>query len=287
MWSKVIIWLADHGIKIAIVVIIGYLATVLASRIGKKLIEQAEDEDKLTESEREKRAKTLAYVINITTKAFVYTIVAFIVLKEIGIEIGPLLAGAGVVGLAVGFGAQTLIRDVIAGFFIIMENQYSVGDYVELNGVGGTVQKITMRTTVLRNLEGIVHIIPNGEIKKVSNFTQDYSRVLLDIPAPYNESFERVKDVINDVGKGLATDEYFSHFILEPIKVLGLQEFGPSEIRIRVMGTVKSGHQWNIAREFRRRIKERFDKEGIEIPFQHIVVVRKNDNKGTDTQISR
>ena len=287
MWDKIVIWLADHGIKIAIVVIIGYLVTVVANRIGKRLIEQAEDEDKLTESEREKRAKTLAYVINITTKAFVYTIVAFIILKEIGIEIAPLLAGAGVVGLAVGFGAQTLIRDVISGFFIIMENQYSVGDYVELNGVGGTVQKITLRTTVLRNLEGIVHIIQNGEIKQVSNFTQDYSRVLLDIPAPYNESFERVKDVINDVGKKLAADEYFSHFILEPIKVLGLQEFGSSEIRIRVMGTVKSGHQWSIAREFRRRIKERFDREGIEIPFQHIVVVRKDDNEGTDTPISR
>jgi small conductance mechanosensitive channel len=199
----------------------------------------------------------------------------------VGIDIGPLLAGAGIVGLAVGFGAQSLVKDVISGFFMLLENQMNVGDVVEIAGKAGLVESMNLRITVIRDFEGKVHIVPNGEIAVVTNFTREYSRALIEIGVAYKEDVDRVIEVLKEVGEQIRSDEIFGKKILEPMEVIGLDSFGNSSVNIKVRFKTRPIEQWNTAREYRRLVKKRFDEEGIEIPFPHITLyMGEGENEG-------
>jgi len=205
-------------------------------------------------------------------------VAAVMLLSELGINITPLLAGAGVLGVAIGFGAQNLIRDFLSGLFIFLEDQFNQGDVVEIAGRSGVVEEINLRRTVLRDLDGILHIIPNGEITISSNYTRDWARVKLDVPVAYGEDLDRVIAVINRVGKELAADKEFGPKIKTPPQVLRVQNFGDSGIDIRILGDVKPMEQWTVTGELRKRIKKTFDQEGIEIPWPHVKVYYGREN---------
>ncbi|PKN04093.1 MAG: hypothetical protein CVU74_08660, partial [Deltaproteobacteria bacterium HGW-Deltaproteobacteria-9] len=199
-------------------------------------------------------------------------IVLFSILSVLNIPIAPVLAGFGIVGVAVGFGAQYLIRDLISGVFIIMENQYRVGDVARVANVSGLVEKITLRKTVLRDLDGIVHHIPNGEIKVASNFTKNYSRVNMNISVSYGTNLDHAILVVNRVGEELAREEYWRDIIISAPKVLRVDNLGDSGIDLKIMGDVKPIKQWEVMGELRLRLKNTFDAEGIEIPWPHMKV---------------
>jgi small conductance mechanosensitive channel len=194
------------------------------------------------------------------------------ILEEAGIQIGPILAGAGIVGLAVGFGAQYLIKDIITGLFIILENQYRIGDVIKIDSTEGTVEKITMRLTTLRDMSGTVHHIPHGEIKRVSNLSKTFARVNLDIGVSYSANLEKVIDVINRTGEELSRDPAFSDAIISPPKFLRVNEFASSSVIVKIIGDTKPLRQWEVTGELRKRLKIAFDREGIEIPFPQVVV---------------
>jgi small conductance mechanosensitive channel len=182
-------------------------------------------------------------------------------------DIGPLIAGAGVAGLAIGFGAQSLVKDVITGFFILLEDQIRVGDVVEAGGVSGLVESMNLRTTVLRDLQGRVHVIPNGEIKVVTNMTKEWSRAVVDVSVSYREDLEEVLRVVRGVCDELAADPDVAPVVLDRPEVLGVDSLGDSSVAIRVMIKTRPLEQWRVAREFRRRVKNTFAARGIEIPY--------------------
>jgi small-conductance mechanosensitive channel len=201
-------------------------------------------------------------------------------LKKLGVEIGPILAAAGIVGLAVGFGAQSLVKDVISGFFILLEDQIRVGDVVQVSGKGGLVERINLKTTILRDLAGNVHYVPNGNIDVVTNMTKEYSRYVFDIGVAYREDVDEVVEVIREIDGELRNDPAFKDDIIEPIEVLGLDQFADSALIIKARTTTKPIKQWYVAREFNRRLKKKFDERNIEIPFPHITLYMGQDKKG-------
>jgi small conductance mechanosensitive channel len=175
----------------------------------------------------------------------------------------------GIAGLAIGFGAQSLVKDVITGFFLMLENHYRVGDVLRTAGVAGRVEAVTLRVTTLRDLQGRVHVIPNGQIDTLTNFTKDWSRTVLDIGVAYKEDVDEVIEVLKGVGEELRKDEQFKALIMEPMNILGVEDFGDSQVTIRMFFTTQPLKQWDVAREFRRRVKNAFDEHGIEFPFPH------------------
>ncbi|HJX03306.1 MAG TPA: mechanosensitive ion channel family protein [Dehalococcoidia bacterium] len=235
------------------------------------------------EEEVIQRLRTLGSV-TINTGAVVIGIIAlFTILGEMGIEIGPALAGVGIAGIAIGFGAQSLVKDFLAGLFILLENQYSVGDVVRIADVVGIVEEISLRRTVLRDLDGVVHVIPNGEIKVASNFTKEWSRVNMNISVSYDADLEHVIGTINRVGVELAQDAAWSEKILKAPQVLRVDKFGDSGIEIKLIGDTKPLCQWEIMGELRLRLKKAFDAEGIEIPWPHLKVYFGNLRSSLET----
>jgi small-conductance mechanosensitive channel len=262
-------WAIAHGPKI-IVIIIGIWLTIKTARfVGNRIKVLTQDDDPTRQSEREKRSETLIGIMNTAVKIIAIVFGGLMILRELGIDIGPLLAGAGIIGLAVGFGSQELVKDVVTGFFILMENQFRVGDVINTAGHAGIVERITLRTTVLRDLEGTVHVIPNGQVSSVSNLTYGWSRAVLDIGVAYKENVDRVMEVMLEVAKTMASEPAWAEIITEEPSILGVDSFDDSSVTIKIMIQTKPLSQWNVAREYRRRIKNRFDAEGIEIPFPH------------------
>ena len=277
-WSEIVNveafvrWLASSGLRI-ILILVGALVVVRLAVFITRRVEQAfQDNDPSTMNEREKQAATLGKVIRNISRILVWSVAVMMVLKELGIDIGPILAGIGIIGLAVGFGAQSLVKDFLAGMFILIENQYNVGDVIEAAGAKGQVEKITLRATTLRDLQGNVHIIPNGTIAVVTNRTRQWSRFVLDIGVAYKENVDEVMRVLKEIGDELAADAEFASMITAPLEVLGVQDFADSAVIIRVMFTTQPVKQWTVGREFRRRVKNTFDAKGIEIPFPHTTI---------------
>jgi small conductance mechanosensitive channel len=202
------------------------------------------------------------------------------ILGELGVEIGPVLAAAGIAGLAVGFGAQSLVKDVINGFFILLEDQIRVGDVVKVAGQGGVVEKVNLKMTVLRDFSGNVHYVPNGSIDLVTNMTKEYSRYVFEIGVAYREDVDEVSAVIREVDEDLRNDPDFCQDILEPIEVFGLDQFGDSALIIKARVKTKPIKQWRVAREFNRRLKRKFDEKNIEIPFPHVTLYMGQDKQG-------
>ena len=243
----------------------------IISPMLRRLLSMRAD-DQAQDAEVEKRARTLEGVSSASGNFLIVSVAFLIILGEIGINVAPLIAGAGVVGIAIAFGAQAFIRDIIGGIFIMLEDQYRVGDVVRIGGVAGLVEDINLRRTVLRDLDFIVHVIPNGEVRIASNFTKEKSRVNLNIEVAYKEDLDHVTEVINRVGNELSQDPYFGPLINEPLQVLRVDEFGASGIAMKVLGETQPIRQWEVAGEFRKRIKRAFDEAGIEIPFPHLTM---------------
>jgi small-conductance mechanosensitive channel len=265
-------WLMSSGVRVVVIVIGALVVIKLASFITKRVQRAFDDADPDTMSEREKQAATLGKVIRNMVRILVWGVALLMLLKEFGIEIGPILAGVGIAGLAVGFGAQSMVKDFLSGMFVLIENQYNVGDVVKVAGVAGLVERITLRATTLRDLEGKVHIIPNGVIDVVTNMTKEYSRFVLDVGVAYKEDVDEVMAVLKGIGDEMAADPGFSRLITAPLEVLGVEDFGDSAVVIRVRFTTLPIQQWTVGREFRRRVKKTFDAKGIEIPFPHTTV---------------
>src|SRR3989344_57542 len=266
-------WFFDHGIKIVAIVIAGYLIrkfiVVFIEKIIRKIIVSNHF---LTKEAERKREDTLIRIFTVSLGILIWLLALLMILQETGIAIGPLLAAAGIAGLAFGFGGQYLIRDLISGLFIIMENQYRIGDVVCFDGTCGLVEDISMRMTTLRDLDGIVHHIPHGEIKRVSNLSKQFARVNLNIGISYSSNLEQVISVVNKVGKELTEDPAWKEHILTAPQFLRIDDFGDSAIVIKILGDTKPLKQWDVAGELRKRLKIAFDREGIEIPFPQRVV---------------
>ena len=220
-------------------------------------------------SESAKRVETLVRLIRQATLIALWTTVVLIILRQIGVDIGPVLASAGILGLAVGFGAQNLVRDVISGFFFILENQVRVGDVAVVNGTGGLVEKVNFRTLVLRDLSGTVHIFPNGTITTISNLTNEWSAYVFDIGVAYKENTDTVISVMQRVGEELKQDPTIGPLMVEVPEIFGVDKFDNSAVVIKGRIKTKPIRQWQVGREYLRRIKLAFDENNIEIPFPH------------------
>jgi small conductance mechanosensitive channel len=271
--GKISDWALTHGIRVVLIIVIAWLLKIISKKFVNRLTHVASKSNRLNINEGElKRMSTVARLFNWTINIIIILISTMMVLKELSVDIAPILAGAGILGVAIGFGGQYLVRDIISGFFIIFENQYRIGDVVTIGGISGGVEDITLRMTTLRDLDGTVHYIPHGEIKTVSNQTKQFSKINVNIGVSYDSNIDHVKTVVNNVGKQLAEDKDWKKVITEAPKFLRIDSFGDSSVNIKIVGVTKPSEQWNVAGELRKRIKEAFDAEGIEIPFTQCVI---------------
>lgn len=213
-----------------------------------------------------KQIKTLASVLWTVSAGLLWFVVVLVILSQVGVNIGPILAGAGVVGLAVGFGAQHLVRDLVSGVFLLLENQIRVGDVAIINGTGGLVEAVTFRTVVLRDQAGVVHVFPNGSIATLANATKDWSAYVIDISVSYKEDTDRVIAIMRRVAEEMRMENDYRRSMLEPIEIFGVDNFTDAGVAIKARFKTQPSHQYSIGREFRRRLKKAFDAEGVEMP---------------------
>lgn len=275
--QELVDWIMEHGRNILIIAVLAVIGIKMSGVLAGRLFSKRKREG---DPEYLKRADTLAAVIGYLLTATIIIIGAIMVLGEFGIAIGPILAAAGIVGVAVGFGAQHLVRDVITGFFILLDDQIRVGDVVQIAGKGGLVEKVTLRMVILRDLAGNVHFVRNGEIDVVTNMTKEYSRYVFDIGVAYREDVDQVIEVVKQIDEELRNDPELGPDILEPIEILGLDQFADSAVIIKARTKTKPIRQWAIGREFNRRLKKRFDEKDIEIPFPHVTLYMGQDKSG-------
>ena len=276
--NRALDWLVSNGLGIAIIVAMSFVALKVANLVATKLGAFLSREK--LDAEAQKRADTLSSVIRWVLRTGILLMAAVMLLAQLGVQIGPIIAAAGVVGLAVGFGAQNLVQDVISGFFLLLEDQVRVGDVVQLNDKSGLVEKITLRMVILRDFAGNVHYVRNGKIDVVTNMTKEYSRCVFEIGVAYREDTDEVTKVIEAIGRDLQSDPAFKDDILEPVEIIGLDEFADSAVVIKARLKTKPSKQWRVKREFNRRLKKQFDELGIEIPFPHITLYPGKDKKG-------
>jgi len=286
-FNEILGWLRTGGLRLAIIaggsLLLVHLLKLGADRVVRAVVEGGAGRV----GEREKRALTLAHIVRAVGATAIVIIATMMGLREFGLDITPIIAGAGVVGLAVGFGAQSLIKDVIAGFFIILEGQFGVGDVIRTGDITGQVERLTLRVTVLRDPHtGAAHFIPNSELRVVSNLTKEWSRVALNVGVTYREDIDRVVGVLKRVGHEVSLDERVGALILEAPEVLGIEALGESQVTLQVMVKTLPQKQWEVARELRKRIKAAFDKEGIEIPYPHRVHLTRIESLPPSSQTS-
>lgn len=266
-------WLTLHGLKLLVIIIIAWVLLKFLNRILDKFIRKAVLKSSYTtEIEEKKREDTLIKISHGFFGIMIWVTVIISILAEFGVPVGALITGAGILGVAVGFGSQSLVKDVITGLFIIAENQYRIGDYVCIGSYCGTVEDMTLRITKLREINGTIHYIPNSEIKVASNKSKDFSKVDFKIGVGYNTDIDKLEGIINSVGTKLAEDPKFSDDILEAPHFLRIDDFGDSSIVIHIIGKVLPKKQYNITGEMRRRLKTIFEEHGIEIPYPTRVV---------------
>lgn len=271
-------WATQNGVRILLLVLLAFAANRFAASVIRRAEHEMVPADDPRALERRKRAQTLGATFERFLSILIWTVAALMVLRELDVDITPVLTGAGIIGLAIGFGAQSLVKDIIAGIFLIAENQVRIGDVAEINGIGGAVEEINLRTVVLRDLEGVVHTIANGEIRTLANRTKDFSYYVIDIGADYDDDTDRIVAAVRDTAAEMMTDAAYAPSILEPIEVLGVDAFKASEVTLRFRIKTLPLKQWEVGRELRRRIKKTFDARSIRIPFPQMeVTVRKPD----------
>lgn len=257
--------------KFISIIIIVISIKVIISVVNGVINRTLKDKDKSSYFISNKRANTIGIVLKKLVKYILYFIGALMILEMFGIRTTSILATAGVGGLAIGFGAQSLVKDVITGFFILLEDQYAVGDYIQISSFEGIVEELGMRVTKLRDFSGELHIIPNGEIQVVTNRTRGSMRALVSISIAYEEDISRAIRVIEKVSKEINTS---NQSIIDGPTVLGVDSLGASGVSIRIVAMTEAMEQWGVEREIRRKVKEAFDRENIEIPYQKIVVYK-------------
>lgn len=271
--DNLIAWVQESSLSIIVIIALAALVArssgLLIEKVVRRLVVQNHT---LTKEDERQREDTIIRILTGTIHVLIILMAGMMVLSELGVAIGPLLAGAGIVGLAFGFGGQYLIRDIISGLFIILENQYRVGDVVCLGATCGLVEDISLRMTVLRDLDGVVHHVPNGEITQSSNLSKYFARVNLNVGVSYDSNIEHVIGVVNKVGQGLADDLEWKPFILKAPQFLRVDNFGDSAMIIKILGETKPLKQWDVAGELRKRLKIAFDAEGIEIALPQRVI---------------
>jgi small conductance mechanosensitive channel len=265
-------WTFGAGLRVGLIGVVAYALVRTVSLLVRRFEHELSLGTTLDALERAKRARTLGSVVSKGATALIVGIAALTILRELRVDIAPVLTGAGIVGLAVGFGAQTLVRDIISGFFLILEDQVRVGDVAAINGVGGLVEELNLRTIVLRDAEGTVHVFPNGSIATLANRSKDFSYYVVDLAISYREDPDRVAGVIRQIGEELQSDPGFGPFILEPIEIMGVDAFTDWSVTLKFRIKTVPLKQWDVGRELRKRILAKFEELGIEIPFPERVV---------------
>lgn len=274
-WTPITDWLLQHGTRILIILVLCVIVYIIMKKtiprtIGRTMPQTMKGQP---EAEIEKRKTTLTRLSMGIIGVVIIVIGVFLVLTELGINIAALIAGLGIAGIAIGFGAQNLIKDLIAGFIIMMENQYNVGDVIKVAGIAGGVEAVNLRRTLLRDLDGILHVVSNGEIRVTGNFTKMWSRAHLNISVAYKEDLDRVMSIIREIWEELAEDPNWEQSIISKTPwLLRVNAFEDSGIVIKVVGETETLKQWDVMGELRRRIKKVFDEQGIEIPWPHTKV---------------
>jgi len=271
-------WFQTHGLRILLITVLTLVILKLIGLASNKVV--ALMSRKKRDIEHQKRADTLSAVVRWCLRLVVVSVAIVMVLGELGVQIGPILAAAGVVGLAIGFGAQNLVQDFITGFFILLEDQIRVGDVVQIGSRGGLVEQVQLRMVILRDLSGNVHFIRNSKIDIVTNMTKDFSRYVFDVGVAYREDVDEVIAVLKSIDEELRNDPAYKEDIIAPLEVMGLDRFGDSSVIVRARTTTKPIQQWRVGREFNKRLKKRFDELGIEIPYPHQTLYIGRDKKG-------
>jgi moderate conductance mechanosensitive channel len=281
-------WLYNVGrdvvAPIVLIVVIAFIVVVIAGRLVRGIVKAALDREttegtaqELSAVEVKKRMDTLIALLTTVIRAFVVIVAIVMILGELGLNIGPAVAGLGIVGIAVGFGAQSLVKDYFNGALILLENQFSKGDVVSIAGVTGTVEDFSLRRSTLRDLSGTVYTIPNGQITVASNMTRTWARINLDVSVAYGTDIEYATKVVDEVGKALAGDPAWRRRVLEPPHVERVNALADSGITLKVLGEVRASEQWAAAGELRKRLLVAFNDHGIEIPFPHRVVITRRE----------
>ena len=265
-------WVARTALRIGVIVVAALttsrLVTAILTRAQREMASGAGPVD----LERQKRAETIGRTVRGFLSSIIWSAALLMILRVLDVDITPVLTGAGILGLAIGFGAQTLVKDMIAGIFVILEDQVRVGDVANVNGIGGSVEQINLRTIVLRDLEGTVHVIPNGEIRTLANQTKDFSYYVIDLGIDYEDDVDAAIAVVNQTSAELRQDPAFSAHILEPVDMLGVDDFRTSSVSLKFRIKTLPLSQWLVGREFRRRLKKSFDQHQLRIPVQQVEV---------------
>jgi moderate conductance mechanosensitive channel len=303
-WAEASDKLLATPLTILLILAIAYVANVFVRRAIKRLVNKITDPEAQQRVQNLKRraptaiidtgsvslrsaarAQTLALVLRSIASALIWAIAVTMILGELGVNLGPLIAGAGIAGVAIGFGAQSLVKDFLSGIFMLVEDQYGVGDIVDLGEATGTVEAVTLRTTRLRSVEGTVWHVPNGMIDRVGNMSQQWARALLDVDVAYGTDVDEAQEVIKRVADGVHTDPAWRGRILESPEVWGIESLGPDAISIRLVVKTRPGDQFPVMRELRRRLSDEFIREGIEIPFpQRSVWVRRDQGSSHEVE---
>lgn len=276
-WSEILErtlqWALTAVPKVLLVLVLAIvllrIVNFATSRMAARAVQEGDTESGHDAREHQKRVGTLIGIVKKTATVAVWALAVVLVLTQVGVNVAPIIAGAGILGLAVGFGAQELVRDVISGFFLLLENHVRNGDVAVINGVGGAVESMGLRTIVLRDLSGVVHVFQNGKIETLANMTKTWSAMVFDIEVAYKENTDEVMAVMLEVAETMRAEEQFANKILAPIDLFGLDSFGESRVVIKARFQTIPAEQWTVGREYRRRLKLAFDERGIEIPFPH------------------
>jgi small-conductance mechanosensitive channel len=269
-------WLLER-LPILIILLTAVILSTLARVAVRRMQRRIEGAGLIGERRNLQRAATLTQALSYTVQLSIWTIALLLILGEIGVNLGPLIAGAGIAGVALGFGAQSVVRDFLSGFFILLENQFGVGDLIEVNAAGnavtGKVETLNLRTTLVRAFDGTLHIVPNGNIQLVGNKSRGWARAIVDVGVAYGEDVERVRDVLEELFQELEDDEALGEALLEGPKVLGVERLGEYDVVLRVVAETVPSRRISLERELRSRIKQRFDQRGIESPSPRQVVI--------------
>ena len=272
-------WVLTSGPRILLIIIVAYVVTRATALLVRRFEQHVAHGDSLDVIERGKRARTLGSVVRRAVAVFVWSIGGLMILRELRMDITPVLTGAGIVGLAVGFGAQTLVKDIISGFFLILENQVRVGDVAVINGTGGLVEAINLRTIVLRDAEGTVHVFPNGAINTLANRSKDFSYYVLDVAISFDEDPDRVIGILRDVGADVQKDPVLGVHVLEAIEIFGVDAFGDGQLMIKSRIKTVPTKQWEVGRELRRRLRLAFIKHHVKVPPHRYVLTYDRDEE--------
>ncbi|WP_436793365.1 mechanosensitive ion channel family protein [Actinospongicola halichondriae] len=299
-------WLTTAPLRILLIFVVAIIVNRVIRRVIKKSVAELSDTQarerkarltkmtpKALRSTQEvyplraaARAETIGSVLKSVASIVIYSIATLLALSEVGINLAPLIAGAGIIGVALGFGAQSLVQDFLSGLFMLAEDQYGVGDVINVGEAEGTVEVVNLRTTRLRDVNGTVWHVPNGEIRRVGNMSQQWARALLDIDVAYDTDLDRAMEVVKEVADEVFHADEWKVDMLEEPEVWGVQSLGADGITIRLVIKTQPGQQWKVTRELNRRMKDRFDKESIEIPFpQRVMWVRRDEGSSRDEVI--